>query len=213
MSDPTPFDNSNVQKKGKKQRKRIKDPLNERYVHGFRVSRNYQTEQQGIMLGLLNIHYNLVIDHPQKRSLYTLPFLKINRLENNKQKVLFPECIDKKLKELYNKDLKEGVTDKTALRRQDVYRVAECLHLLIELTRKSKYHLVTKTTTGNKGNIKESIKQISFDGFVFDRNEISTKGRLVNKIITERLENQDRFNQLIIPRGDLEIMASLMCDS
>ena len=44
---------------------------------GFQKSRNYQTEQQGVFIGLLSMFYDITVEHPRKKSKITLPFFTV----------------------------------------------------------------------------------------------------------------------------------------
>ena len=87
---------------------------------GFRRTRNYQTEQQSLFIGLLNMVYNITIDHPRKRSKITLPFFTITRISTDKEVIELKEILCYRLEHLRNEDIKRGCTPKTAARRQEV---------------------------------------------------------------------------------------------
>ena len=60
---------------------------------GFRRTRNYQTEQQSLFIGLLNMVYNITIDHPRKKSKITLPFFSITRISTDKEVIELKEIM------------------------------------------------------------------------------------------------------------------------
>ncbi|KAL7717025.1 BAG domain-containing protein [Entamoeba marina] len=176
---------------------------------GFQKSRNYQTEQQGIFIAFLNMFYDVIIEHPRKRSKITHPFYTVLKIESPLEYVDCKEVIADRMNELLKVDLRLGCSKKTAMRRQEVYRVVEQLHLLMGLLRELNFVLNTKTTTGNKGTIKETVKQIFYDGYTFNKPYIQEKGVLINKDIANRLINNTK-SVLVIKKGDSQFMKILM---
>ena len=52
-------------------------------MNAFSVLRNYQTQQQAIFIAVLNQFYDIFIEFPKKKSVVSLPFLKILKLQND----------------------------------------------------------------------------------------------------------------------------------
>ena len=172
---------------------------------GFRRTRNYQTAQQGVFIALLNMVYNVTIDHPRKRSKITLPFFTVIKISTDKEVVEIKEIMSYRLQHLHQEDMSHGCTEKTAARRQEVYRVTEQLHILMNLMRDIGFDIDSKKTTGNKGNQKETARKIKFNDFVFDREFIEERGNLINEILLKKLETIPKSSELTIPAGDDEI--------
>ena len=172
---------------------------------GFRRTRNYQTEQQSLFIGLLNMVYNVTIDHPRKRSKITLPFFCITRISTDKEVIELKEIMSYRLHHLHQEDVKRGCSEKTAARRQEVYRVTEQLHILMNLLRDVGFVVESKKTTGNKGTQKETARKIYYNDFSFDRNFIEERGTMINMILMKKLETIPKSSELTIPAGDPEI--------
>ena len=62
--------------------------------YSFFEVRNYQAEQEGIFLALLNHEYDITIEVPQKRSVVTLNYFKILTLKNDKESIQFDELLN-----------------------------------------------------------------------------------------------------------------------
>ena len=169
---------------------------------GFRRTRNYQTEQQSLFIGLLNMVYNITIDHPRKRSKITLPFYNITRITTDKEVIELKEIMSYRLQHLHEEDIKHGCTEKTAARRQEVYRVTEQLHILMNLLRDIGFTIESKKTTGNKGTQKETARKIIYNEFSFGREFIEERGTMINELIMKKLETIPKSSELTIPSGD-----------
>ncbi|ELP91659.1 hypothetical protein EIN_206760 [Entamoeba invadens IP1] len=176
---------------------------------GFRKSRNYQTEQQGVFIALLNMFYDVTIEHPRKKSKITLPFFTVIKIESDEEAIDVRENVGEKMSELHRKDVEGGCSEKTAARRQEVYRVAEQLHILMDLLRDVGFDLDTKTTTGNKSNVKETVRQLSYENYIFDGEFVEGRGADINELIVKRLEALSKSTNLVIKKGDPEIVAIL----
>lgn len=172
---------------------------------GFRRTRNYQTAQQGVFIGLLNTVYNITIDHPRKKSKITLPFYTIVKISTDKEVVEVKEIMSYRLQHLHDQDVAQGCTEKTAARRQEVYRVTEQLHILMNLMRDIGFEVESKKTTGNKGTPKETARKIRFNDFVFDREYIEERGNLINELLLRKLDTVPKSSELTIHCGDQDI--------
>ncbi|EDR29268.1 hypothetical protein EDI_261080 [Entamoeba dispar SAW760] len=172
---------------------------------GFRKTRNYQTEQQSVFIALLSMVYTIVIDHPRKRSKITLPFFNVIRISTEKEVVEIKEIMSTKLQQLHDEDIAHGCSEKTATRRQEVYRVSEQLHILMNLLRDVGFEIESKKTTGNKGNQKETARKIKYNNFTFDKEFIEERGNLINELLIKRLESIPKSSDLSIECGDSEI--------
>ena len=176
---------------------------------GFRRTRNYQTEQQSLFIGLLNMVYNITIDHPRKKSKITLPFFSITRISTDKEVIELKEIMSYRLHHLHQEDVKRGCSEKTAARRQEVYRVSEQLHILMNLLRDIGFQIESKKTTGNKGTQKESARKIFYNDFSFDKNYIEERGTMINLALMKKLENIPKSSELTIRCGDPDIAGVL----
>lgn len=172
---------------------------------GFRRTRNYQTAQQGVFIGLLNTVYNITIDHPRKKSKITLPFYTIVKISTDKEVVEVKEIMSYRLQHLHDQDVTQGCSEKTAARRQEVYRVTEQLHILMNLMRDIGFEVESKKTTGNKGTPKETARKIRFNDFVFDREYIEERGNLINELLLRKLDTVPKSSELTIHCGDQDI--------
>ncbi|ELP91059.1 hypothetical protein EIN_267950 [Entamoeba invadens IP1] len=187
------------------EKKKSKD-ANERYIFGFRVSRNYQAEQQAILLALINKTYSITVEHPLKKSKLTIPFLKIIQFtSDDSQPVYFNNIVEQQIKVLQNEDLKNGVTQKTVNRRKDVHRITEVIRLLISFARDMGFDIKTKKTSGSKGSVKESIKEIHFNNVVLTKQTISEIGRNISNEMEKKMANANTDLPFCFGKQDKEI--------
>ena len=176
----------------------------------FSSIRNYQTQQQAIFLAILNQYYDIFIEFPKKKSIVSLPFLKIIKLQNEKEIVNFHDCITSIVKRLYEEDISAGVTDKTATRRNEVNRITECIKYLTELAAQRGF--VSHTCDIGKKRIRENVQKISFDGVELDTNDIIEKGsKISNVLVKERMDKPNQNGMYCLLKQDLEIMSLLFC--
>ena len=175
--------------------------------YSFPEVRNYQAEQEGIFLTLLNQEYDITIEVPQKRSVVTLNYFKIVTLKNERETIQFDQLLSKRLEDLKAMDLSNGVDEKIVMRRFEVNKISESIHLLIEMLIERKYEL--KTTTMGKRNTRASVVELRFDGISFDRSEIESKGSKIIISILDRMKHMKRKRMLTIEKNDLEFMGLL----
>ncbi|EMS13820.1 TATA-binding protein-associated phosphoprotein, putative [Entamoeba histolytica HM-3:IMSS] len=134
-------DKNKMEKKNKRQRK-IND--------AFFKLRTYQVYQQGVLLVLLNNHFEITLQIPTKRSVVTHQYFKINELRRGNDSIKVEEYVEQRCKEKYLQDISNGIPEKTARRRYDTNKITEQLHLLIDLSTEFGYRFVSKRTSGKK---------------------------------------------------------------
>lgn len=174
----------------------------------FSAIRNYQTQQQSILLALLNQSFDILIELPKKKSIVSLPFLKIVKLQNENEIINFNDVITGIVKKLYDEDIASGVTDKTSTRRIEANRITETIKLMTELAGKKGF--VSHTCDIGKKRIRENVQKISFDGIEFDTNDIAEKGSKISEIIVkDRMDKPNHNGMFLLERQDLEIMSIL----
>ena len=178
----------------------------------LRATRNYQTQQQSILLGFANVFYSVSIERPKKKSNLTLQFFKVLSFQNGITTIDFFDLVNDRVKSLLATDLKNGISKKTALRRQDTNRINENITCVAEILKKFNFEFIVKTSPRSDASTKNRIVGITLDNLEFDRNDISVIGERINRVIMERLESSDN-NPITIEKGDMEIMALLMGDT
>ncbi|KAL7719659.1 Uncharacterized protein QTN25_003357 [Entamoeba marina] len=176
--------------------------------YGFYNVRNYQAQQEGIFIVLLNQEYDITIEAPQKKSVVSLNYLRIHSVSNSNETIEFGNVLMRKLKEMYDEDLVNMIPEKTASRRFEINRIAESIHLQMSMLKKFGYQMATSAM--GKRNVRESVISINIDGISLDKNTISSRGEIINKVIMERMKTLQRKGRYTIPRGDTELMALLL---
>ncbi|ELP95207.1 hypothetical protein EIN_429830 [Entamoeba invadens IP1] len=184
-------------------------PLEKRIpvLKASRESRNFQTLQQSLCIGLLSSICEVTIKQPAKKSVVTQQYMRIKSLDFGDGEILVVnEFLKKRCIEQKNDDVVHGVPQKTAVRRFQNNKKIELLHLLIDLLEiRGGFDFESKYTEGKVGtNKQESIKKVMKEGCVIIGAEnLIEKADCVNKIITDKLANCKK--ELIIKRKDKTI--------
>ncbi|EDR28509.1 hypothetical protein EDI_193900 [Entamoeba dispar SAW760] len=155
----------------------------------FKQTRNYQVSQQAVLLALINRHFSLSLSAPKKKSVVAQQMITVNYLRRGSDTVAVDEFIHRRLAEIQQYDISQGVAPKTAARRCENNRIAEVNHLLIDILREFGYSFSTKVTDGKNGTIKtESVYSILYKGTtLFTRSTIQSSGLAINKYLNDLL--------------------------
>ena len=180
-----------------------------KYNEAFLKLRSFQVYQQCILLGLLNRHFEITIHIPSKRSIVTRQFFKVDELKNENDSIKVDEYVEQRCKEKFEKDLANGVSEKTARRRLDTNKITEQIHLYIDILSCLGYVFHSKYTSGKKGaQIVESIQQISFDDETITTCQIPLIGAKANDYICNQLFHQKRS---IFGKNDVGLSEVIHC--
>ncbi|KAL7720997.1 Uncharacterized protein QTN25_002198 [Entamoeba marina] len=134
--------------------------------YDFFHTRNSQAIQEGILLGLLNQHFDIVIEAPQKKSVVTLNYYTIIHLYNSSEYINFTNTLTNKLKEMMSEDIARNTPRGTAERRKEMNRIAESIHQLMFILQNQGYSL--KTTSQGKVNSRQMVKEIMYEGIIYN---------------------------------------------
>ncbi|EDR27731.1 hypothetical protein EDI_104220 [Entamoeba dispar SAW760] len=168
-----------------KNKMKNKDRNQRKINEAFFKLRNYQVYQQGILLALLNKHFEITLQIPTKRSVVTRQYFKINELRRGNDSIKVEEYVEQRCKEKYLQDLSNGIPEKTARRRYDTNKITEQLHLLIDLLTEFGYSFVSKWTSGKKGaQIVETIQKVISPNVTILNKEIPVIGVQTNDYLT-----------------------------
>ncbi|ELP93270.1 hypothetical protein EIN_056450 [Entamoeba invadens IP1] len=187
------------------------NPSSFKCVYSFREIRNYQSEQECVLLALLNQFYAITFTAHKKQTLVTVPFFRILTIED-KDPIYFKELIERRISERLNSEVAEGSSLKTALRRCENYRVVDTVHTLADMLELKGFDFDVHVSTGKRGTLKaESIFGIrnENDFFLFDQEQISRIGGEVSKYL-HSLESVDGV--CTIQRMDITI-AKILCQT
>ncbi|EKE39218.1 hypothetical protein ENUP19_0003G0054 [Entamoeba nuttalli] len=191
-------DKTKMEKKNKRQKK-IND--------AFFKLRTYQVYQQGVLLVLLNNHFEITLQIPTKRSVVTRQYFKINELRRGNDSIKVEEYVEQRCKEKYLQDLSNGIAEKTARRRYDTNKITEQLHLLIDLLTEFGYRFVSKRTSGKKGaQIVETIQKVISPNVTILNKEIPTIGVQTNDYLTHHCFD---LKCAVIQRCDSSFLSNL----
>ena len=169
-----------------------------------RQFRNYQVCQQCLLIALLNQYGEIQISKEKKRSNVTLPFFTVDYVcfENN-DKIDITQFIEKRCYEQRIKDIKEGISEKTAQRRFKSNKAVEILHLLMDIVSEFQQCFETKTSVGKNGAKKmETIISCNWNGNYYDQNAIELIGMDINAQLYSLISNN---NSIVLPRGCINL--------
>ena len=111
------------------------------------------------------------------------------------------------MKKLYDEDIMNGITDKTATRRFEMNRITECMNILTKLAIKHGFEVHTNDI--GKKRIRENLEKISIDGVEWDIHDIEVKGSMISNVLKERMDKPNQTGVYWLPKQDLEIMSLL----
>ncbi|ELP89478.1 hypothetical protein EIN_391330 [Entamoeba invadens IP1] len=178
----------------------------------FAEKRNYEAQQTSFLSALINMKYDLCIQKPTKCATSSLPLFKIVHIKNDEFLFEVMKDTKEKMKQIYYEDLANGVSEKTASRRQTTYKVTYPLAYLIDLCKANGFNVDT-VDVNRKGKAQQKwVVAIEFDGFVFDKETISKKGARLNKVFVERMGENVNSKTVVLKKFDTELMALLLSD-
>ena len=157
--------------------------------------RNSQSLQQSILLGLLNKYCSITISQPAKRSTVTDQFMRIISLNfGNGDEIKIDEYLKRRCIEQMQKDINEGVSEKTALRRYQNNKKIELIHLLMDILNEKGYSFTIKKMKGKLETKKlEMFSSIKYQGKVYSIDKLSYQADYVNHLILDMLKSKDKI--------------------
>ncbi|GAB1222499.1 hypothetical protein ENUP19_0286G0004 [Entamoeba nuttalli] len=159
----------------------------------YKINRNYQVSEQGIMLVLLNQFADIELEKKKKKATKALPFLQIRSINFGNGDVFnFNQFIECRCKELIQSEIQRGLKEETASKRYNCYLINESIHLLIDLLNENRIQTSSSFSAGKNGRIKtETIDTIRYNSSILDKNFIKEKGVVINEYLAERLHGED----------------------
>ncbi|EDR29294.1 hypothetical protein EDI_213690 [Entamoeba dispar SAW760] len=162
----------------KVQKKSDSERLCEKY---FEI-RNYLMCQQGVLLLLLNQHFDITITRPTKKSLVTGQVIKVKTLRDKFAEVDVVDFVEERCKEKMRVDMANGINEISACRRYTNNKIAENHHLLLDMLRMYGITFNTTFSSGKHNSTKlETISEIFINSKVlFTKNQIKAIGKEIN---------------------------------
>ncbi|EKE39076.1 hypothetical protein ENUP19_0298G0109 [Entamoeba nuttalli] len=145
--------------------------------YSYRDIRKYQCCEQAILIGVLNLYYNITVQFGSIRTPKSSHFLKILYISDNNDVIEVEKLIRDRI-ELINKDeLKQGCSFKTALKRTEGHKIRESLHLLIDICELNGIKIEVQRS-GMKKDLKrcDIVTSVVTDSFTLTKEEIISKG-------------------------------------
>ncbi|ELP95120.1 hypothetical protein EIN_427860 [Entamoeba invadens IP1] len=175
----------------------------------FREKRNYQVSQQGIFLAIINQYFEIDLLNPIKRSNVATQILRIDTLKRGEDIIHFNSFLEERCQTLFKNDIANGVSTKTAMRRLETNKVAEGLHLLIDILLELGYFFTSKVSKGVNGFQRiETVKIIHTKNRTFNRKMIEEIGQEANAFLFKELSTEGR-SQICVKNQELQ---GLLCE-
>ncbi|BFU21210.1 TATA-binding protein-associated phosphoprotein, putative [Entamoeba histolytica HM-3:IMSS] len=165
----------------------------------FKKTRDYQSQQEAVMLGLLNKYENYSLFLPSKRHCRSVPFIPLNTIFINDEEINCNEIINSRLADFYEMDKANGIPDHTALRRKKANLVAETINFLADVIEMKGYVFESKISTGKKGIQKETLNAIASQILYLNKDDIITKGTELNKYFLSQMQHS---SQTLFKKGN-----------
>ena len=164
-------------------------------VYTFKEIRNYQAQQQAVFLALLNRVYDVAVQQQVKRSLVTLPFFRVEELRAADDVVRVNDFVEARCRERFVFETRQGVSEKTAQRRCETYKVTENLHALMDILMEFGYFFEARLTTGKRGTTKTETVYKVFAGetLLLRQRDIEERGSRINRLIAEQTAHGPSF--------------------
>ena len=127
----------------------------------YTQDRNYLACEQCILIALLNKHCEIRLQRARKRSNTTIPFFTIESIKFAEDDIVYLNSyIENRCKQIFEYDISNGVTQKTAKRRYKTNRNYEVIHALIDFLRIQGEYIETTMTRMKLGVIqRETLEQ------------------------------------------------------
>ena len=157
----------------------------------FREKRNYQVAQLSVLMLLLNENFDIeLVPKILRQTKITNRLLKIKSITKDNESVEVNELIKRRSVEKYQSDIKMGTSEKKAKRRVETFKVADLIHLFIDILELEGYFFESKYSTGVDGNWKiETIQTIWYNNkIVFNKEEIEMIGLKIHAYLMKQIE-------------------------
>ncbi|ELP88343.1 hypothetical protein EIN_227660 [Entamoeba invadens IP1] len=167
----------------------------------FRDKRNYLVTLQSVLIGLLNKHFEVTIIPPKKRSTVALQVFHIGVLKRGEDVIDFDCFTTKRQEEIFKWDLKNGITQKTAMRRLARNKVEDPIQILIDVLRELGYTFHSVFTSGQNGApITEKVMSVTTpENEILGKEYLIRTGEEIHRAI---LAKQSKNETLILSLGD-----------
>ena len=170
----------------------------------FKLFRNYVIEQQAIFIVLLNKLADIKISRPIKKSTLTQQRIKVEQISFGKEIIPLSNFVDMRCSDRLQLDIDNGVSKKTAKRRQTFNKIMENHHFLCDLLFECGFIFESQFSSGKNNTPKiEIIDKIFANGkLIFTKEKIAEKGSEINTFLVQKLKDDD---VLVLKRNNWEL--------
>ena len=116
--------------------------------------------------------------------------------------------VEKRINDIF--ELERLSKSNSSNKRRFHFKIVEYIHVLIDITEKSRFSLTTVFRKYNVTSKKKMLTGAVVDGINYGKAEIKEIGSKVHSIILNEFEFQDKPNEFVLGRGNTEIMTALL---
>ena len=169
------------------------------------------SEQVCFMIGILDLVADLEIQKPRKVSRKYLSFIKVNYVHIDDKTYDVKASVENRITELLERDKQQDIDDDKIKRRMKIYKMKEMIHVLMDITKETRFRLTTEENGNNISIDKRVIQSAYVDGICFQKSEIKVVGHRLHEMLM-RVFISSVYDQgkVLLKKGDTEIMSLLL---
>ena len=164
-----------------------------KYIKQKKDNQDYEMYQQVVLIGLINKYAEITLERPNKQTKVSISIPKILIISFNEiDSINISSFTEKQCKELCEKEVHDGLSQTTAMRRLEKNKKVYLLNLLIDIAAELGMKIdSTMSRRSNKSLQVERIQSISMENeFHFTKNQIIEFGKQLNEYYLELLTNE-----------------------
>ncbi|EKE42257.1 hypothetical protein ENUP19_0284G0040 [Entamoeba nuttalli] len=181
-------------------------------LQASRRAREYETQQQSMLLALLNKFCTVHITKQCKKAEVTHQFFRIKLIQFSiEDEINVERFLNTRTQERKQFEMRCGCTEKTSKRRMQINKKVELLHLLIDLLNEKGFTFRSRFTDQKMGSLqKETVLQIYYKNvFIFNHETIIKKSLIIHELISQKLLS--KTTDLILKQNDYDIQ-NVLCN-
>ncbi|EKE40696.1 hypothetical protein ENU1_082290 [Entamoeba nuttalli P19] len=175
----------------------------------FIKSRNHQSEQQCILIALLNLKFDILLEKPRKINTESLSFFKVLELIDGRNRINLKTLTDTKVQSLIKENQINGIDEKTIKRRLEVYKIMEHIHVLLDIAQSVGYKI--KTNYGKRTTLRDNrlLESFEIDGLEVNNIDLDSRGRIIHEVLVNYSSQTSSGYSFIIKKENPKLQSIL----
>ncbi|EDR24248.1 hypothetical protein EDI_306170 [Entamoeba dispar SAW760] len=175
----------------------------------FIKTRDQQSEQQCILIALLNLKFDILLEKPRKINTESLSFFKVLELVDGRNRINLKTLTDNRVQSLIKENQINGVDEKTIKRRQEVYKIMEHIHVLLDIAQSVGYKI--KTNYGKRTTLRDNrlLESFEIDGLEVGNIGLGSKGRIIHEILINYSSQTSSGHSFVLTRENPRLQSTL----